>query len=99
LTPQLYVLVLAVGAGALAVWTDVRFPTLAPGSMGGVLFHSFAAMVALKLVASSIVGLTSGPFAMAVAAVMGIALPGLVYAFITGIWAIRMFQGAYAGSR
>jgi hypothetical protein len=99
LTAQLYVLVLAVGAGALAVWTDVRFPTLAPAGMGGVLFHSFAAMVALKLIAGSIVGLTSGPFAMALAAVIGIALPGLVYAFITGVWAIRLFQGAYAGSR
>ena len=99
MTAQLYVLVLAVGAGALAVWTDVRFPSLAPGGMAGVLFHSFAAMVALKLIAGSIVGLTSGPFAMALAAVIGIALPGLVYAFITGVWAIRLFQGAYAGSR
>jgi hypothetical protein len=99
LTAQLYVLVLAVGAGALALWTDVRFPALAPGGMRGVLFHSFAAMVALKLIAGSIVGLTSGPFAMALAAVIGIALPGLVYAFITGVWAIRLFQGAYAGSR
>jgi hypothetical protein len=98
-TPQVFVLVLAVGAGALAVWTDVRFPSLAPGSVSGVLFHSFAAMVALKLIAGSIGGLTGGPFAMALAAVMGFALPGLLYAFITGIWAIRLFQGAYAGSR
>ena len=99
MNPQLFVLVLAVGAGALALWTDVRFPKLGPQSMGGVLVNTMAAMIALKLVAGNIGLLTSGPPAAAVAAILGVALPGLLYAFISGIWAIRLFQGAYAGTR
>jgi hypothetical protein len=99
MNPQLFVLVLAVGAGALAVWTDVRFPKLGPQSMTGVLVNTLAAMIALKVVAGNIGPLTSGPPATALAAVLGVALPGLLYAFISGIWAIRLFQGAYAGSR
>lgn len=99
MTPQLYVLVLAVGAAALALWTDARFPRLAPGTMQGVLLHGFAALIALQVVGSSIGGLTSGPYPTPVLAVLGVALPGLLYAFITGIWTIRLFQGAHAGSR
>jgi hypothetical protein len=99
MNPQIFVLVLAVGAGALAIWTDVRFPKLAPESMGGVLLHTVAAMIVLQVVASTIGGLTSGPFPTPIAAVLGVALPGLLYAFISGVWAIRLFQGAYAGSR
>ena len=99
MNPQLFVLVLAVGAGALALWTDVRFPKLGPQSMGGVLVNTMAAMIALKLVAGNIGLLTSGPPSAAVAAILGVALPGLLYAFISGIWAIRLFQGAYAGTR
>jgi hypothetical protein len=99
MNPQIFVLVLAVGAGALAVWTDVRFPKLGPGTMGGVLLHSLAAMIALRVVAGNIGGLTSGPVPAAIAAVLGIALPGLLYAFISGIWAIKLFQGAHAGTR
>jgi hypothetical protein len=67
--------------------------------MGGVIINTMAAMIALKVVASSIGGLTSGPPATAVAAVLIVALPGLLYAFISGIWAIRLFTGAYAGTR
>ena len=99
MNPQIFVLVLAVSAGALAVWTDVRFPKLGPESMEGVLLHSVGAMVALQVVGTTIGALTSGPFPTPIAAVLGVALPGLVYAFISGVWAIRLFQGAYAGTR
>ena len=99
MNPQIFVLVLAVGAGALAVWTDVRFPKLGPKSMQGVILHSVGAMIALQVVASTIGALTSQPFPTPLAAVLGVALPGLMYAFISGVWAIRLFHGAYAGSR
>ena len=99
MNPQIFVLVLAVGAGVLAVWIDARFPKLGPESMQGVLLHTVAAMIALRVVATTIGALISGPFPMPIAAVLGIALPGLMYAFLSGVWAIRLFQGAYAGTR
>lgn len=99
MNPQIFVLVLAVAAGALAVWTDVRFPKLGPETMQGVLLHGVGAMIALQVVGTTIGVLTSGPSFTPIAAVLGVALPGLVYAFITGVWAIRLFQGAYAGTR
>jgi len=53
----------------------------------------------IRLVAGAVGPIAaSGPMG-AMAAVLLVGLPAVVYAFLVGIWAIRMFQGAYAGSR
>jgi hypothetical protein len=97
--PELFVVALAVGAGALALWADVRVPRLQPKELRGVLLHTFIAFAVLHVVAGWIGAPASGTLAVAMAALLGIALPAIVYAFLAGIWAIRMFQDAYKATR
>ena len=58
-----------------------------------------AAFVVLHFVAGAVGPLSTGTLRTTLVAMLGVALPGLSYAFLAGIWAIRMFQGAYAGMR
>ena len=46
---EMFVLVLAVGAAALAGWIHARFPGLAPERMGKTALHTGIAFVLLKL--------------------------------------------------
>jgi hypothetical protein len=97
--PEVFAVALALGAGALALWTDVRVPRIAPQEMRGVVLHAMAAFVVLHFVAGAVGPLSGGTLVMTLVAMIGIALPGLGYAFLASIWAIRMFHGAYAGMR
>lgn len=99
MSPMIFGMAFAIGAGAIAVWTDIRIPRLAPEAMRGIALHTMASFVILRFVAG-VVGpvASSGPLG-AMVAVLAIGLPAVVYAFLVGVWAIRMFQGAYAGSR
>jgi hypothetical protein len=99
MSPIIFGTAFAIGAGAIALWTDVRLPKLAPDEMSRILMHTMAAFIVLKIAAGAV-----GPIAAygplhAMAAVLGLGLAAVVYAFLVGIWAIRLFQGAYAGSR
>ena len=99
MTPETFAVGLAIGAGAIALWMDVRVPRIAPKEMRGVLLHAFASLIVLHFVAGAIGPLAGDAFVNRLLAMLGVALPALGYAFLAGIWAIRMFQGAYAGSR
>lgn len=99
MSPMIFGTAFAVGAGAIAVWTDIRIPRLAPSAMRGIMIHMLASFMILRFVAGLVGPIaSSGPLA-AMAAVLAIGLPAVVYAFLVGIWAIKLFQGAYAGSR
>jgi hypothetical protein len=99
MSPIVFGVAFAVGAMALAVWTDVRFARLAPVQLRGILLHAFAAFLVLHLVAGVVGPLMAAGYGTAVLTVVFVALPAIAYAFLTGIWMIRMFHGAYAGSR
>ena len=60
MSPIVFGTAFAFGAGALALWTDVRFPRLAPEEMRGILMHTFAAFVVLHVVAGVVGPLASG---------------------------------------
>jgi hypothetical protein len=83
-----FALVLTAGAALLALWIDTRLPKLAPASMRRVFLHVGAAMLTLHLIP----GANSN--AMIYVAVFGVALPALVYSFLTAIWFIRLAQSA-----
>jgi hypothetical protein len=84
-----FVLALAAGAGLLAVWIDVRFPSLAPERLGRTLLHAGAAMLVLQLLP---VVLESGLNLWA--AIFGLALPVLSYALLTTLWMLRIARTA-----
>jgi hypothetical protein len=82
---------LAVGAAALACWLDVRLERARPASSTVRIGHAVAAYAVLRAttaVSHAVVG--SGAQASKVVAVLFlVVLPGLVYAFLTGLWLIR----------
>ncbi|HWN20977.1 MAG TPA: hypothetical protein VNP93_03315 [Gaiellaceae bacterium] len=83
-----FALVLTAGAALLALWVDARLPKLAPASMRRVFLHVGTAMLALHLIP----GVTSTTMLYVV--LFGVALPALVYSFLTAIWFIRLAQSA-----
>jgi ABC-type uncharacterized transport system permease subunit len=87
-----FVLVLAGGAGVLAMWLHVRFPALAPERLGRTLLHAAVAFGLLQLV--PLLG-----WAAAFAGVFLIVLPALVYALLCAIWVLQHFQTALGLSR
>jgi hypothetical protein len=84
-----FVLALALGAGALALWLHARFPALAPERLGRTIVHAVAAFVLLQLlpgVGQSVAGIFLGVFLFV--------LPGLVYALLCSLWMIKHAQTA-----
>jgi hypothetical protein len=89
-----FVLVLAAGAALLAMWTHVRFPSLAPEHIGRTVMHSAAAFVLLKVAA----GVEGGAVSV-LAPLFLLVLPALVYALLCLIWVIQHAQTALGLSR
>lgn len=81
---------LLVGAALLAMWLDTRLP--APGDGRQIAFHGVLAIVCLNLVPAA-GDSTLGTFGV----VFGLVLPALVYAFLSGIWFLRLAQRMLLG--
>jgi type III secretory pathway component EscR len=79
-----FLIVLAIGGALLAFWTAIRFPGIAPRTPLGTLLHlAAAAILAITAAPFLTLGVTAiGP----VAATICIALPALVYVFLSGAW-------------
>jgi uncharacterized membrane protein len=86
---------LAVGAGAIALWFDARFRSLAPASIRSALLHVGAALVIGQLAVPGAMRVVSDESAPAVVLTMtfGVAFPGLTYSLLASIWVIRTLQG------
>jgi hypothetical protein len=75
-----FVVALAAGAAVLALWVDVRFPSLAPAGI--------TRRVAASVVAGCLVGLV--PIEPTVASLIGLMLPALCFSFLTAFWLLRL---------
>lgn len=98
LSPQIATIVFAVGAGALALWVDVRFPNLSPQRLPTMIGHAFVSMVALEVAAMALRAVTGGAHLRTLAVLVGLMLPALVYTFVVCVWVMRHFSGAMHGS-
>jgi hypothetical protein len=87
--PAIFTVALVLAAAALAVWTDVRFPRLEPSSITARLVNAGIASLALVLIP-----FPSEAGMLLLLAVLGLFLPALGYAFLTGLWLLRSLQGA-----
>lgn len=87
-----FLLALAVGATAVAIWTDMRFDQLGPSDFRGALIHLGIALgfgwfgVPAAMTAALDAG--ASPFLV----VLGLALPSLVYMSLAALWVIRHAQ-------
>jgi hypothetical protein len=77
-----------IGAGALALWIDLRFPQLAPQELRTRMLAVVGAVVVL--VAAPLVN--SSPTA-AFATLFALVLPAFVFAFLTAVWLLRALAG------
>jgi hypothetical protein len=88
----MFVLALTVGAGALAVWVEVRFPSFAPARLGGTMLHAVLAFGLLMFTSSAGETIT-------ITALFLSLLPALIYALLCTIWVLRVAQTALGLSR
>lgn len=90
-----FAITLAAGAGVLALWILARFANFGPRTVAWAVIHVVIACVALLLVlpvAFDAISASGMPAAIYFE-VFGVALPLLVYAFLTGGWTARVAMG------
>jgi len=100
LSVQAFVICIAIGSALVALWLNLRFPSLMPWSMRVLLVHLVVALLIVYAVdpAMAFVGASGIPWARLVS-VFGVAFPILVYEFLVGAWLIRLAQSSGAGFR
>jgi hypothetical protein len=89
-----FLILFALGAGAIALWIHVRFPKLAPETMMKVGLHVGAAWVVGDAMLAA-----GGSMASGLVSVFLFYLPALVYCLLTAIWILQFLQQAVARQR
>ena len=94
MTPQSYGLALMVGSALLAFWIVWRYAGFGPKSVLWAVVHVVLACAVLRSVPYALdrIG-TSGPETIEYVEIFGIALPALVYGFLSGGWIARVALG------
>jgi hypothetical protein len=89
------VMLIGVGAAAIALWIDVRFPEIAPRAWVGIAIHAVIAIGAghILVPAGMNVLVETESAVLILVAVFGIAFPALMYAFLVAVWTIKTAQG------
>jgi hypothetical protein len=90
-----FTLLLVCGAASLALWIIARYTGFGPHSIRGAIINVVAAMVLLLVLLPPVIDAVgaSGIPAATYVQVFGVALPLLVYAFLSGGWATRVALG------
>ena len=93
MTTHSLVLTFVVGAALLAAWIDHTWAGRMPRTVGRALVHVTGGLLALGLAPSLMAGLSpqDSP-TRAMAALLALFLPALVYCFMSWIWVIRLVQ-------
>lgn len=91
-------LCVALGAGAIALWIQVRIGSgrLAPDNLRAALMHVGASIVVGQLAVPILMKilLAGDSPVLTLVAIFGVAFPALVYCLLASIWMIRMLQGS-----
>jgi hypothetical protein len=89
---------IGLGAGAIALWIDVRFPRLAPQELVKALLHVAASLaVAYATGPPMQMLLASDDPRITLLAVFGLAFPSIVYCLLAGLWVLKLLQRALSG--
>lgn len=90
----LIVVLIALGAAAIALWLDVRFPGIAPENFRGILIHAALAVAAGQLLvpAGLDFALALESHVVTLIGVFGVAFPAIIYAMLVGVWTIKTAQ-------
>jgi hypothetical protein len=91
----MFALAVTVGAALLAVWIEVRFPSLAPEGLTQRFLALGAGFVVLQLGALGFERVLAWPLGEPVSALLASAvlLSALTFGFLTAVWLLRSLQG------
>ena len=95
MSPEAFAALLVCGAGVLALWVIARYTDFGPRSVAAAIVHVVAAIVLLTVLlppAFDVVDAIGIP-ASTYVQVFGVALPLLVYAFLSGGWVAKVALG------
>jgi hypothetical protein len=94
------ILLIVLGAAAIAVWVDVRYPRLVPERAERRFAHAGAAFLGAQLLVpvtiQALLGVADS-MPVQLVALFALFLPALVYAFLTGIWLLRLLRNVLPG--
>lgn len=94
MTGQEFGLALMLGAALLALWILWRYGRFGPSKISWALAHVIVACVLLRLLPLAFPEQDAGAVSVAVyVEVFALALPALVYAFLSGGWLTRILVG------
>jgi hypothetical protein len=93
------VVLIGLGAGAIALWIDVRFPRLAPRELVTAVLN-VAASVAVVYGSSPVMQMltSSDDPRVVLLGVFAIGFPSVVYCLLAGIWLIKVAQRMLSGN-
>jgi hypothetical protein len=98
MSPHSFVVVLVFSSALLAFWVGARFPALGPHRLAYAVLNLFAGLAAIR----AIPGLTNAVLGMSAEVAkylvpFGVALPLFTYAFLTGLWLLRLIHRSTSG--
>ncbi|HEU5211797.1 MAG TPA: hypothetical protein VFU10_03435 [Gaiellaceae bacterium] len=94
MSPGFFAIALILGSALLALWIISRFAGIGPKSLGWAIVHVVAACALLRAVPPVLERLgESGMPGIQFIEVFGMALPALVYGFVSGGWMTRLTLG------
>lgn len=98
MSPHSFVVLLVFASALLAFWLGARFPTLGPHKLAYAVLNLLAGLAAIR----AIPGLTNAVLAMSAEVAkylvpFGVALPLFTYAFLTGLWLLRLLHRSTTG--
>jgi hypothetical protein len=91
MSAQGFLTLLMLGAALIAIWTDRRFPGLTPRGFTGALVAVFASTLLVHLTTPLVTKLVDTPTpAHLLTAIFMVTLPALTFAFLSGVWLIKV---------
>lgn len=95
----LVTVLVSLGAGAIALWIDARFPRLAPLDLIRAMLH-VAASLAVAYAAGPAMQMltTSDDDRVVLLGVFGLGFPSIVYCLLAGVWMIKLAHRTFSGN-
>lgn len=91
---SLFLVFLALGAGAIALWVDARLKRFAPTNFRTVMLHVGVSIVVGQLAVPVLTQLlaSGGSYAYVLVAIFAVGFPALTYCFLASIWMLKTLQ-------
>jgi hypothetical protein len=89
---------IGLGAGAIALWVDTRFPRLGPHELTKAVLHVVASLAVVYATGPAMQALTASDDPRVVLlGVFGLGFPSIVYCLLAGLWVIKLAQRMLGG--